>query len=80
MRHRLKRQITERMDLLAGVSHDLRTPITRMKLQLAMKDFKNGKEKDLEEDLNEMENMIDSYLDFARNEREEEMVKQVCLR
>ncbi len=75
MRHRLKRQITERMDLLAGVSHDLRTPITRMKLQLAMKDFKNGKEKDLEEDLNEMENMIDSYLDFARNEREEEMVE-----
>ena len=34
MRHRIKRQITERMDLLAGVSHDLRTPITRMKLQL----------------------------------------------
>ena len=33
------------------------------------------KEKDLEEDLNEMENMIDSYLDFARNEREEEMVE-----
>ena len=66
MRHRLKRQITERMDLLAGVSHDLRTPITRMKLQLAMNDYKNSKENELEEDLNEMENMIDSYLDFAQ--------------
>ena len=75
MRHRIKRQITERMDLLAGVSHDLRTPITRMKLQIAMFTDNLQKNTELEEDLNEMEQMIDGYLEFARNEREEEMVE-----
>ena len=74
MRHRIKRQITERMDILAGVSHDLRTPITRMKLQIAMQ-TDDSQSKDLEQDLNEMDKMIDSYLEFARNEREEEMVE-----
>ena len=75
MRHRIKRQITERMDLLAGVSHDLRTPITRMKLQLAVSNENLQKNQELEQDLDEMEKMIDSYLEFARNEREEEMVE-----
>ena len=75
MRHRIKRQITERMDLLAGVSHDLRTPITRMKLQIAMSADNLQKNSELEQDLNEMEKMIDGYLEFARNEREEEMVE-----
>ena len=67
MRHRIKRQITERMDLLAGVSHDLRTPITRMKLQIAMFTDNLQKNTGREEDLNEMEQMIDGYLEFARN-------------
>ena len=75
MRHRIKRQITERMDLLAGVSHDLRTPITRMKLQIAMFSTTSKSKSDLEQDLNEMEKMIDGYLEFARNERDEEMVE-----
>ena len=75
MRHRIKKQITERMELLAGVSHDLRTPITRMKLQLAMINEKKNLTSNLEEDLDEMEEMIKGYLEFAKDDREEEMVE-----
>jgi two-component system osmolarity sensor histidine kinase EnvZ len=53
--------------MLAGVSHDLRTPLTRMKLQLAL--FGDGEEIDgLRADVVEMEEMIDAYLAFARGE------------
>ncbi|NNG02767.1 MAG: HAMP domain-containing protein [Inquilinus sp.] len=67
MRERIQRQITQRTDMLAGVSHDLRTPLTRMKLQLAM--LGDGPEiEDLKADVAEMETMIDGYLAFARGE------------
>jgi two-component system osmolarity sensor histidine kinase EnvZ len=66
MRARIQRQITQRTEMLAGVSHDLRTPLTRMKLQLAMM---NGPEiEDLNNDLAEMERMVEGYLAFARGE------------
>lgn len=65
MRDRLKRQLDQRTEMLAGVSHDLKTPLTRMKLQLAM--VKSSKAiKELEEDVSEMEKMIAGYLDFAK--------------
>ncbi len=67
MRARLQRQIGQRTAMLAGVSHDLRTPLTRMKLQLAM--LGEGQEiEDLKSDVVEMEAMIDGYLAFARGE------------
>ncbi|HUC63223.1 MAG TPA: ATP-binding protein [Alphaproteobacteria bacterium] len=67
MRDRIKRQIEQRTEMLAGVSHDLRTPLTRMKLQLAM--VGDGPEIDeLKADVTEMERMIDGYLAFARGE------------
>lgn len=67
MRERLRRQIAQRTEMLAGVSHDLRTPITRMRLQLEM--MGDGAEiADLKSDLAEMEAMIDEYLAFARGE------------
>ena len=70
MRHRINRQISERTAMLAGVSHDLRTPLTRMRLQMALMP-KNAETQALEEDILELEQMIDGYLAFARGEGEE---------
>ena len=69
MRGRIQRQIAQRTEMLAGVSHDLRTPLTRMKLQLEM--MPNTQADDvaaLREDIMEMERMLDAYLAFARGE------------
>ena len=71
MRERIVRQISQRTDMLAGVSHDLRTPLTRMKLQLEMLDDHQGAE-ELKSDIAEMEHMLDGYLAFARGEGTEE--------
>ncbi|MCR6630053.1 MAG: ATP-binding protein [Magnetospirillum sp.] len=70
MRDRIRRQIQQRTEMLAGVSHDLRTPLTRMKLQLAMMGGTEGSA-ELEEDVAEMERMVEGYLAFARGEGSE---------
>ena len=67
MRDRLQRQVGQRTEMLAGVSHDLRTPLTRMKLQLAMLEDNPGAE-ELKADVAEMERMVEGYLAFARGE------------
>ena len=70
MRTRIKRFLKQRTDMLAGVSHDLRTPLTRMKLQLSL--LKDEKAKsELELDINEMTAMLDSYVNFVRTEAPE---------
>jgi two-component system osmolarity sensor histidine kinase EnvZ len=70
MRDRIQRQINQRTDMLSGVSHDLRTPLTRMKLALEMK-FDQNFIHDLKEDITEMERMLAAYLAFARGEGDE---------
>jgi two-component system osmolarity sensor histidine kinase EnvZ len=64
MRERIKRQISQRTTMLAGVSHDLRTPLTRMKLSLAMLPD-NEDVAELKRDVEEMQSMISAYLEFA---------------
>lgn len=68
MRDRIQRQVNTRTEMLAGISHDLRTPLTRMRLQLAMLDLPEDRRRELESDVDEMEHMIQEYLDFARGE------------
>ncbi|MSP33906.1 MAG: HAMP domain-containing protein [Rickettsiales bacterium] len=70
MKERIVRQISQRTDMLSAVSHDLRTPLTRMKLQLEM--TKNSDDvAELQQDINDMEKLIGEYLDFARHEERE---------
>ena len=73
MRDRIRGQMRQRTDMLSGVSHDLRTPLTRMKLQLAMSD--DGAVNELKSDVEEMEHMIDGYLAFARGEGDEPAIE-----
>lgn len=74
MRERLKRQIQQRTEMLAGISHDLRTPLTRFKLALAM--MKRGPElEELERDVDEMQQLVDEYLAFAKGEGSEQAVE-----
>jgi len=85
MRTRIKRFLKQRTDMLAGVSHDLRTPLTRMKLQLSLMKDDDAK-KELEYDIKEMTAMLNSYVSFVRGETPEtieniqlnDLVKNIC--
>ena len=72
MRERIERYVSQRTEMLAGVSHDLKTPLTRMKLALAMMDMHDADIAACEADIAEMEHMLDDYLAFARGEGGEE--------
>lgn len=67
MKTRIQRHIEQRTALLASVSHDLRTPLTRLKLELALAE-PDSRLQAMKGDLAQMEHMIDEYLDFARGE------------
>ena len=66
MSQRIQRQMVERTEMLAGVSHDLRTPLSRMKLQLEFLPDSPDR-RDMEKDIDEMDRMITGYIDFASN-------------
>jgi len=74
MRKRITIHLNQRSEMLSGISHDLRTPLTRLKLQLAL-----IKEQDLakkmSDDIEEMERMLNEYLEFSRHQKSEETEK-----
>lgn len=72
MRSKIERQIEQRTMMLSGVSHDLRTPLTRLKLGLAMLEEDT---QDLERDVSDMEGLLDGFLDFARGDAGEVPVR-----
>ena len=74
MRERIRLHIEQRTNMLAGVSHDLRTPLTRMKLQIEMLD-KNEDKIGLKEDVSQMEQMLEAYLSFIKEKEMEIRVK-----
>tara|TARA_B110000438_G_scaffold210492_1_gene202490 strand:+ start:218 stop:1510 length:1293 start_codon:yes stop_codon:yes gene_type:complete len=74
MRTRIKRFLKQRTDMLAGVSHDLRTPLTRMKLQISLMKDESSKI-ELENDINEMTAMLNSYVSFVKGETPEPIEK-----
>ena len=73
MAKRIDRHLKQRAEMLSGISHDLRTPLTRLKLQLAMLNQKNISTK-MSKDIVEMESMLNSYLHFAKSQALEESV------
>jgi len=71
MAKRIDRHLKQRSEMLSGISHDLRTPLTRLKLQLAMLNQKDLASK-MSNDVNEMEAMLNTYLQFAKTQTIEE--------
>tara|TARA_Y100000590_G_scaffold306025_1_gene345216 strand:+ start:2630 stop:3943 length:1314 start_codon:yes stop_codon:yes gene_type:complete len=74
MRKRILRHLNQRSEMLSGISHDLRTPLTRMKLQLALLKDKNLIER-FSNDIDEMEKMLNEYLQFSSESSKEQNEK-----
>ena len=79
MRQRIRRHMDQRTTMLAGVSHDLKTPLTRLKLALALLPKQTPDKAAMSADIDEMERMVDAYLDFARDVSAEDAPDEIDL-
>ena len=73
MMKRINKHLNQRSEMLSGISHDLRTPLTRLKLQLAMMDKKDTAKK-MASDIDEMEKMLNDYLQYTKSQSQEDYV------
>ena len=78
MRKRLERQIEQRTQMLSGVSHDLRTPLTRLKLALALKE-EDSETKEMLNDIQVMQNILDEFLEFSKNHQLKKSLQTIVL-
>ncbi|MAK12444.1 MAG: two-component sensor histidine kinase [Candidatus Pelagibacter sp.] len=69
MKKRILRHISQRTSMLSGISHDLKTPLTRLKLQIEILN-KDGKLDKIKDDINEMQKMVSDYLDYSTSQSE----------
>ena len=74
MKRRILKHISQRTAMLSGISHDLKTPLTRLKLQIELLN-KNKKLNSLKDEITEMEKMINEYLEFASNQYSQPLEK-----
>ena len=74
MMKRINKHLTQRSEMLSGISHDLRTPLTRLNLQLAMMDKKDTAKK-MASDIDEMEKMLNDYLQYTKSQSQEDYVE-----
>ena len=75
MRKRIENHIEQQTLFLSGVSHDLRTPLTRLRLELALLEKDEHEKDNMLNDISEMEYMLDEFLEFARGDQSENMIK-----
>lgn len=78
MKERIRRQVKQRTEMLASISHDLRTPLTRMKLQLSFLDPSDDV-KELQSDVEDMTHLVNEYLAFAQGQENKEALKSTSL-
>ena len=79
MRDRLQKQIAQRTEMLSGISHDLKTPLTRLKLALSLLEGNKIEIAEMKNDVDMMDNMVKEFLDFSKDQTLEQAKAYTCV-